>query len=154
MHFDDTGDNISSHNAALNENTSIFWLWKHLSEFEPVDCIGFNHYRRFFPRQALESCKKFDIAVAKPIKCLYSLEWQYGYYHCADDLRVCIDVLKEHDYAHGSSFEQYMKQCNDNFAPMNMFTMRKGLFNEWCSFIFPVLLDLEKRIDVSGRDNY
>ena len=37
---------------------------------------------------------------------------------------------------------------------MNMFAMRKNLFIEWCKFIFPVLFDLEKVIDVNGRDNY
>ena len=47
-----------------------------------------------------------------------------------------------------------MKTNNDNFAPMNMFIMRRALFNEWCSFIFPILFKLEENIDVEGRDNY
>ena len=47
-----------------------------------------------------------------------------------------------------------MKTNHDNFAPMNMFVMKKVLFNEWCSFIFPILFKLEETIDVEGRDNY
>ena len=47
-----------------------------------------------------------------------------------------------------------MKTNHDNFAPMNMFVVRRNLFEEWCSFIFPVLFKLEEVIDVSGRDNY
>lgn len=37
---------------------------------------------------------------------------------------------------------------------MNMFVLRRDLFEEWCSFIFPILLKLENLIDVNGRDNY
>ena len=51
-------------------------------------------------------------------------------------------------------FENYMKTNHDNFAPMNMFVMKRALFNEWCSFIFPILFKLEETIDVEGRDNY
>lgn len=152
--FDDVDENISSHNNKLNENTAIYWFWKHLDEFEPIDYIGFNHYRRFFSKSILDGYKQHDIIVAQPIPCLYSLEWQYNYYHNADDLRICIDLLKQIDFSHGSSFEQYLKQNHDNFAPMNMFAMRKDLFVSWCNFIFPVLFKLEDMIDVSGRDNY
>ena len=47
-----------------------------------------------------------------------------------------------------------MKTRHDNFAPMNMFVMKRELFNEWCSLIFPILLKLEETIDVENRDNY
>ena len=47
-----------------------------------------------------------------------------------------------------------MKTNHDNFAPMNMFVMKRALFNEWCSFIFHILFKLEETIDVEGRDNY
>ena len=152
--FDDIGENISKHNKLLNENTSIYWFWKHLNEFEPISYIGFNHYRRFFSRSILDIYKSFDIIVAQPIKCIYSLEWQYDYYHNANDLKKCINILKDIDFNYGFSFEQYMKQKHDNFAPMNMFTMSKIVFNDWCSFIFPVLFRLEKAINIIGRDNY
>ena len=153
--FDDfIDDSISSHNKLLNENTSIYWLWKSLDNFKDLDYIGFNHYRRFFPRSELVGYEKYDIIVAQPIKCIYSLEWQYGYYHSITDLQQCIKLLKDKDIQFGLQFENYMKTNHDNFAPMNMFVMKKVLFNEWCSFIFPILFKLEETIDVEGRDNY
>ena len=129
-------------------------MWKNLDKFEGITHVGFNHYRRFFPRYELVDYEKYDIIVANPIKCPYSLEWQYGYYHDADDLRICEDVLRRFDSAFASGFSEYMKTEHDNFAPMNMFVMREQLFREWCGFVFPVLFELENRIDVSGRDNY
>lgn len=153
--FDDFIDgNISSHNKLLNENTSIYWFWKSLDNFEDVDYIGFNHYRRFFPRSELVGYGTYDMIVAQPIKCIYSLEWQYGYYHSIKDLRICIQLLKDIDIQFGAQFENYMKMNHDNFAPMNMFVMKKNLFIKWCEFIFPILFKLEKLIDVSKRDNY
>ena len=32
--------------------------------------------------------------------------------------------------------------------------MKKELFFEWCKFLFPILFELEKNIDLSERDNY
>ena len=153
--FDDSiEDNISIHNKLLNENTSIYWFWKNLSNFKDVDYVGFNHYRRFFPLYELYDYKQYDIVVAQPIKCIYSLEWQYGYYHNIDDLHVCIQLLKKYNLFFGQQFEKYMQIQCDNFAPMNMFIMKKTLFEEWCNFIFPILFSLEKIINLEGRDNY
>ena len=152
--FDDIGDNISSHNKQLNENTSIYWFWKHLDEFEDADYCGFSHYRRFFHKDSIQTYKQHDILVAKSINCLYSLEWQYSYYHNSGDLTTCIKTLKKHDYQFGAAFEKYMQEQHDNFAPMNMFVMKRPFFEEWCSFIFPILFKLESVIDVSNRDNY
>lgn len=153
--FDDSIlDNISSHNKLLNENTSIYWFWKNLEQIGQPNYVGFNHYRRFFSKADLIDYQKYDIIVAQPIKCLYSLEWQYQYYHDARDLKICIDFLKEAYQKFGYSFETYVKQHTDNFAPMNMFVMQKNLFEEWCNFIFPILLHLEQIIDIAGKDNY
>jgi len=124
-----------------------------MSRLGNPDYIGFNHYRRFFDMRTIREISDGAIYVAKPIRCPYSLEWQYGYYHDRRDLGVCLDVMSELNM-NSESFNRYMQTHTDNFAPMNMFVMRRDFFEEWCDFIFPVLLKLEQRIDVSGRDNY
>jgi len=35
-----------------------------------------------------------------------------------------------------------------------MFVMRKEIFFQYCEQAFPVLFDLEKKIDLGGRDSY
>ena len=35
-----------------------------------------------------------------------------------------------------------------------MFVMKKKIFEEYCEFIFPILFELEKQVDLSGYDNY
>ena len=36
----------------------------------------------------------------------------------------------------------------------NMFIMKKEYVNSYCSFIFDILFELEKRIDISGYNKY
>ena len=35
-----------------------------------------------------------------------------------------------------------------------MFVMKKKIFEEYCEFIFPMLFELEKQVDLTGYDNY
>ena len=156
MIFDDTGDNISSKNSLLNEMTSIYWIWKHYDEIGNPDYIGHNHYRRFFGVEDLKDYEKYDLIVSKPIfsSDTYTLVWQYNYYHKIDDLQKCADILKKRNKEFGDSFVTYMNTTGTNYAPCNMFVMKKEMFFEWCEFLFPVLSELEKEINLEGRDNY
>ena len=84
-----------------------------------------------------------------------SLERQYAMFHVRDDLRICIDAMRQtagNDTAF--EFSQYMCTHTDNFAPLCMFIMTPELLDEWCGFVFPLLFKLVELIDVSKRDNY
>ena len=35
-----------------------------------------------------------------------------------------------------------------------MFVMKKKIFEEYCNFVFQILFELEKQVDLSGYDNY
>lgn len=37
---------------------------------------------------------------------------------------------------------------------LNMFVMKKSLFDEYCTWLFDILFELEKRTDLSGYDSY
>lgn len=67
-------------------------------------------------------------------------------------------IRNEFDYEWGEGFRKYLLSSGTNLAPCNMFIMKKELFEEWCSFIFPILFSLEKKIchteEFEKRDNY
>lgn len=154
--FDDIGDNISGKNKLMNEMTSIYWIWKHYDEIGNPEYIGHNHYRRFFKREDFLDYKKYDLIISKPIfsSDQYTLVWQYNYYHKIEDLQRCVDVIRKHNKDFGDSFANYLNSSGTNYAPCNIFIMKKDLFFEWCEFLFKIMFDLEKEIDISGRDNY
>ena len=156
LFFDDDGQNISSKNPILNEMTSIYWIWKNYNKIGNPDYIGHNHYRRFFKREDIIDYNDFDIIISKPIFSAqnFPLFQQYCYYHIISDLYKCIDTINEHDFSFGKAFYLYLNTSGINYAPCNMFLMKRELFFEWCEFIFPILFDLEHKIDLTGRDNY
>ena len=153
---DDTGNNISGKNRTLNELTSIYWAWKNYDRIQNPDFIGFNHYRRFFPRDQILDYADMDMILAQPVfsNTNTTLAEQYSIYHNIADLQTCVDVIREHDLRFGNDFRDYLLTHTTNFAPCNMFIMKKRLFFMWCEFVFPIVFDLEKRIDLTGRDNY
>lgn len=136
--------------------TSIYWGWKNYDKLGNPEYIGHNHYRRFFKREDILDYADYDLIISKPIFSPpdHSLTWQYNYYHKIEDLQKCLDVIRERNESFGESFKDYLNFSYINYAPCNMFIMKKDLFFEWCEFVFPVLFELEKRIDLTGRDNY
>lgn len=44
---DDTGENMSSLNACLNEMTAMYWVYKHYDELGNPKFVWFAHYQRY-----------------------------------------------------------------------------------------------------------
>ncbi|HEX2937962.1 MAG TPA: DUF4422 domain-containing protein [Ruminiclostridium sp.] len=165
---DDTGENISEKNPNYCELTGIYWAYRNLE----ADYIGLVHYRRHFSAkpmisrllkgkkesvlsgaQAAEILKDYDIIVPKCRK--YYIETNKSHYdhaHHPNDLAEAGKIIKEKFPQYGDAFDKVM---NRTYAHMfNMFVMKKSLFEEYCSFIFAVLDELEIRIDISGYNTY
>ena len=149
---DDEGENISLHNAMLNEMTSIYWAWKHLDRLGNPDYVGFNHYRRFFAREELENLVDVDIVCARRMKFKTSVQTNYGTCHVRSHAERMLDVLAEMkspmlDDAVGAFKGVFLFPCN-------LFVMKTVLFREYCSDLFPVLFRLEKEINLRGLTAY
>ena len=151
LHFDDVGDEISSHNHLLNEMTSIYWFWKNF-DLNSVDYVGFNHYRRFFDPADLADYKSYDAIVARPIKwSTLNVEDQYALYHNRHDLSYLTGLLEVAGCT--ETFHDFLK-LPELFAPCNMFLMKTELFKLYCEFMFPLLFKLEQHVHVEGRSEY
>lgn len=157
---DNTGDNISLKNPNFCELTGLYWAWKNL----PNDYLGLIHYRRFFSvkkraerknnpietlyltgEEAGNLLEHYDVLV--PSKRNYYIETLYSHYantlH-AEHLDVTREIIAEKCSAYLASFDAVMKQRGGYM--FNMFIMSKALVNNYCSWLFPILFELEKRI--------
>ncbi len=163
---DDTGDNISARNPSFCELTGIYWAWKNLN----ADYYGLTHYRRLFVRgfrfgaanrlrAALSSAdyerllQKADVIL--PTKRHYFVETtrsQYEHAHNPNDLAVLEQVVAEMHPEALEAFCHVMGQTSGH--RFNMFVMSCEKFNDYCSFVFPILFEVEKRIDISNYDDY
>lgn len=167
---DDTGDNISKENPNFCELTGLYWAWKNM---KPVDYIGLCHYRRYFNFHEHGSAfkgytikkssdlkgldltlpdidklfRKYDIVMTKPEHYPYSLKIDYAACHVSEDLRTLFsivdDIYPEYDKAMDTVFNK-----SNKLRPCNMFIMRWADFQRYCKWLFDILFEARKRINI------
>lgn len=156
---DDTGDNISRKNHMYCELTGMYWLWKHIT----CDVIGICHYRRYFVRNEQLLDKSYieqtlqqyamiipnSVCIKKEDQNIYG---QYARKHHANDLELCREVIKEKypEYVHAFDFS--MKSALLSVG--NMWITTKKNYDRYCEWLFDILFEVEKRIDLTGYDAY
>lgn len=155
---DDSGDNISSKNKNYCELTALYWAWKNLD----ADYIGLAHYRRHFTvrkggdKQSLPVTgqelqpvlSSFDVIL--PRKRYYYIETTYNQYihaHHKEDLDITEAILKERYPEYLDAYKEVMGKTNGH--RFNMFIMKKDVLDKYCEWLFDILFELEKRLDIS-----
>ena len=174
---DNTGEHISEKNASFCELTALYWAWKNLD----ADYIGLAHYRRHFSGKGIKvqgrrkSCLKkpggdpfekvLDAAQAEdlcskyrmilPKKRRYYVESLYSHYahtHYASQLDMTRTVIEELYPEYTQYYDRVVKQTYGYM--FNMMIMEKELLDAYCSWLFRILFELEKRINRSDLSAY
>ena len=165
---DNTGENISAKNANYCELTGLYWAWKNLK----CDYIGLCHYRRYFAGKNLHTnnaekkkavilhrqdyeklLREYDVIL--PVKRNYYIETvrnQYEHAHNKRDLDEAEKIVTELYPEYSEAFAKVMGRTKLHI--LNMFVMNKALFDEYCSWLFSILFELEKRIDITNYNKY
>ncbi len=158
---DDSGDNISEKNREYCELTALYWAWKNLD----ADIAGLCHYRRYFAspldgRQFLQAeeaehlLEYYDVLL--PSERNYVIETnrtQYCNSHHAADIDLTAEIIRERHPAYSEAFEKRMAMTRGH--RFNMIVMKKPLMDEYCEWLFDILFELEKRLDITnytGKD--
>lgn len=157
---DNTGDNISQKNANFCELTGLYWAWKNID----ADYIGLVHYRRHFSYSGAKGSKENKVITYKQLKPLlekydillptprnYYIETNYSQYihaHHKEDLDCTKKIISE-------KYPEYLKAYDNSMQKtkghrFNMFIMKKSKFREYCTWLFDILFELEKRLDISN----
>jgi hypothetical protein len=153
---DDTGDNISVKNKSFCELTGIYWIWKNVS----CDIVGICHYRRFFVKDHVRLSKEYieetlqtydAITVRSGLTPSTSVWVHYGTCHYEKDLQTVRDIIAEKypDYLEAFDLSTH---CN-LFSIGNMIITTKTVFDRYCAWLFDILFEAERRIDISAYDD-
>lgn len=165
---DNSGENISEKNPYFCELTGLYWAWKNLS----ADYIGLVHYRRHFSvnnkipksesekfkillteEQASEKLEKVDVILPKLRK--YYIENLYSHYEHTMYIEPLDETRKIIEEKYPEYIEEFDKLHKRTSAHMfNMFVMKKEILNEYCTWLFDILFELEKRTDPSKYDSF
>lgn len=160
---DNTGENISLKNPNYCELTGLYWIWKNAKD----DYKGLVHYRRYFGKSNLSNNIK-DIYTYDELKEMLNsadiiLPYiEYFLQNARDELLISCCTAKifnqlEHtvkekypDYS--SAFDEYFQQnCTTLF---NMMFCKSEIFDDYCSWLFDILFELEKKVDISTLNEY
>ena len=165
---DNTGNNISFKNPYFCELTGLYWAWKNLDS----DFIGLVHYRRYFTNEKKVPKKeeeKFDIVLTQseaekilekadvilPKKRKYYIENLYSHYEhtmYVEPLDETRKIIEEKYPEYLGEFDRLHKRTSAHM--FNMFIMKKEILDEYCTWLFDILFELEKRTDASKYDSF
>ena len=154
---DDGGENISAKNRSWCELTALYWAWKNTN----ADAVGLVHYRRHFSGRGgiasgAEICDALSRADAVlPKKRNYFIESTYSQYihaHHAEDLDETRRILEERHPDFLPAFDAVMKSTSGH--RFNMMVMKRPLLDDYCGWLFGVLSELERRLDISSYSDY
>lgn len=157
---DDTKDSISGKNANYSELTGLYWAWKNLNS----DYVGLVHYRRYLmskkDKKNIISKKELSeildsVDVVLPKKRNYYIETTWSHYehnHNIDDLIKTREIIATYYPRYVDSFDKIM--TNKKSHRFNMLIMKKEKFDAYCNWLFDILFELEKTIDISDYNSY
>lgn len=171
---DDTGDNISSKNDTYNEMTALYWAWKNYDTLGNPDYIGLMHYRRHFVLQenvqAVYNIKDFDESTYYDVLNYSKENMQklvegcdflthigkvknvYKHYienQRKEDIDLANEIVLEKYPEYKEILDSYYAGDYSNFCNMNIFS--REIFFAYCEWIFSILEEFEKRVDVSEK---
>lgn len=171
---DDSGENISSKNKNYCELTALYWAWQNMKD---AKFIGICHYRRFFvsshkhsfftkieslhPKQvelkkldlsiSANHFRKYDFILGKPLLLNTSLADDYATYHHKEDFEILRQVISDKSKEYLNSFDTLFYKTN-SYSAYNMFITDREKLSEYCTWLFMILFEMEKRVTISNSD--
>lgn len=160
---DDSGENnISIKNNNFCELTGIYWMWKNSN----VDVVGLCHYRRFFSKSKrifmpivekniIDALKNSDLILPKREKNVYcglSAKEFFIEQHGKDVWDECKLVIEKFFPDYETDFTWFENETTGYC--FNMFVGKRELLNEYFEWLFTILFELEKKIDLSNMSTY
>lgn len=169
---DNTGDNISSKNRYFCELTGLYWLDRNLDSEES---IGISHYRRYFHNPDLKGFSLFlsratgkmkpletkkldrmletyDWVVPEKIKFNQSVYDYYARHNQKRDMDLLRDAIEKLTPEFIPAFDRVMKG-NSSYL-YNMFYTTSANYHAYCKWLFLILAEVEKHVDMTGYTPY
>jgi hypothetical protein len=164
---DATGDQISDLNPYYCELTAIYWIWKNFHDANAF--VGLCHYRR-----QLSDENHFDVLMKKPISlekiskylnefdillpqktyhefALYDMYDKHDKSHKINDLIVMLNSLQQKHHIPYAESLKFMMNTNSAYY-CNMIICKKSIFDDYCTWAFPVLDQVFKEINFDNRN--
>lgn len=159
-------DSIAEKNPLYCELTALYYAWKNMD----AAYIGLFHYRRYLKgalpfhvgKRTLHILSPFEagrllgqFGLILPKKRHYYIETLYSHYDhtmYVEPLDEAGRIIAERCPKYSPAFDRLKKRRSAHM--FNMMVARKDILDGYCSWLFPILFELEKRVDTSGYDAF
>ncbi len=164
---DNSGDNISKLNYCFGSQTGLYWAWKNLD----AEYLGLVHYRRYFTEKKVDKDNRLDSILSRkqleplldkykvivPQKRKYYISTIYDQYVNTmnggkEELELTKTIIEEFTPEYSNAFDKYMRR-RSGFI-FNMMIMPRYLMNDYCDWLFTILLELYSRVDQTGMSDF
>jgi hypothetical protein len=159
---DDFIGSISDKNPYYSELTALYAIWKNLKS----DYVGLVHYRRIFSNKKITLFKYQGLKKEKALKILknydmilplktYLRKTNYKNYeenHYIDDLLKVEAIIKNLYPDYLDAYYTFLNQKEAYYY--NMFVMKWDLYDQYMKFMFDILFELEKAVNIENYDDY
>lgn len=147
---DEGKDSLSAENDLYGELTAAYYAWKHNRK----TITGLFHYRRVLritkEQLHLLETEKIDAVLPLPFVCFPDASGQYGRYILEQDIAIMKQVLKEYEGENYEELENFLK--TPYLYNYNMLIARKEVFDDYCSWLFPMLRTIADRCEKEKRE--
>ncbi|TMV09056.1 DUF4422 domain-containing protein [Ruegeria sediminis] len=180
---DDVGDSISNRNPNWCELTGLYWIWKNV-DADYYGLMHYRRLLNFKPRESHRTQSFFEVTDREIAKFGWNDASIRNACSSADILTAHSCVIHPSGASHVSMsnyefykrehfskdmdiVERLVSEMSPNMRPFfinmlnsrtaffgNITVMKRSLFREYCEWLFKILFEAEKKIDVSCYDEY
>lgn len=161
---DNTGENISAKNPNFCELTGLYWIWKNCED----EYKGIVHYRRYFGKNSWSRNTENIYTYSELVGFLNQNvdivlpNNEYFLQNAKEELLVSCCTKEIFDKLRESIIKvspQYISAFDLFFAQnkcslFNMMFCRKEVFDSYCEWLFSILFELEKNVDLDKLTEY
>lgn len=155
---DDKGDNISQRNGNYSELTGLYWIWKNSMKTKesPLDnskYYGLSHYRRYLSLtqndQNRLAANNIDVVLPYPMPYEPNIEVHHGRYLSEGEWSCVLQAIEELQPEYRNGFQHVLDQ--NYMYNYNIFLAKQEVFDDYCSWLFPLLFRIEELNDPDGK---
>lgn len=153
---DDSDINISNRNGNYSELTGLYWVWRNcMSNIDSDTYFGLAHYRRLlqFSENDLKRIRENDIDVVLPYPIPYqpNIEVHHFRYLCDVEWDATLQALYELQPMYAKMLKKILEQ--NYLFNYNIFVAKQKVFDDYCSWLFPILFRIEEIVNTKWNRN-
>lgn len=142
-------DSLSLKNELYGELTATYYAWR----YNRSAITGIFHYRRVLEVSGeqlyLIEAGMIDVILPLPFVCFPDASGQYGRYLLPQDIEIMERVLEEREPEEYGRLAAILK--TPYLYNYNMLVARKEVFDDYCSWLFPLLEEITDRCEREKR---